>query len=165
MALTLFALVMSGLATSTAIGLRLVSSSNGRQLASQLATREIELLRRGNYASIGLSAAITPVAGTLDDNVSGSPQAFLVPEGPATPETVIINAGGVSHVVDPATTVVEGFVFKVHRYVTWVDDPAIAGSQNYKRVTVAAQWNAKTASGGPSRVVMSSLFTPPVTIP
>lgn len=85
-----------------------------------------------------------------------------MPEGPAAPETVIINATGVGHVVDPTTTVVEGFVFKVHRYVTWVDDPAIAGPQNYKRVTVAAQWNAENVAGSPSRVVLSSLFTPPV---
>lgn len=164
-ALTIFALVMTGLATSTAIGLKLVARSNGRQLASQLATRELELLRQASYSNVGLLAAPTAAdPGTLDEGrLDVGAQKFLVPDGPATPEAVIVVAG--TGAVNPRVTTesVGGFQFTIHRYVTWVDDPAISSStMDYKRATVAVQWRASGPAGGPSRVVLSSLFSPGV---
>lgn len=161
-ALTIFALVMIGLATSTAVGLRLVGASNGRQLASQLATRELELLRQENYDDVALltTDALSVDPGTLDDpNLDPVAQTFLVPDGPTTPEALVLSLNGV---VTPRVTTetIEGFKFSIRRYVTWVDDPAIAGTQDYKRVTVAVQWTAKAVTGAPSRVVLSSLFSP-----
>jgi len=48
---------------------------------------------------------------------------------------------------------------EVYQYVTWVDDPAMPGTSDYKRVTVVARW-----TGGPSthnrQVRMSTLVTP-----
>lgn len=162
-ALTIFAIVITGLATSTALGLRIVSASNGRQIASQLATKELEKLRRTPYLEIGLNGSIISVPGTLDDSqlaLSIPPGTFLVPGG-LSPEPLVPVATGDFFHSDPApaTTVnVEGFSFTITRYVTWVDDPDIAGTQDYKRASIAVQWRQKTAAGAPSRVVLSSLF-------
>ncbi|HUP70128.1 MAG TPA: prepilin-type N-terminal cleavage/methylation domain-containing protein [Acidimicrobiales bacterium] len=156
-ALTIFAIVVTGLATSTALALRIVGASNGRQIASQLATREIESLRRTSYATLGLTGPIaSPVPGTLDDKVDVATQRFTVPDGPGA--EALITTGPVVH--NPATVPVRGFLFTVTRYVTWVDDPAISPStQDYKRLTVAVQWRQKSLTGGPSRVVLSTLVT------
>lgn len=161
-AMTIFAIVLTGLATSTALGLRIVSASNGRQIASQLATKELEQLRRAAYTSIGLTVAPSLVAGSLDSQLSGSPPTDFAVPGAGTEPLVL--GGTVAHtdtLADGVTlkpTPVEGFSFTITRYVTWVDDPDLSGPQNYKRVTIAVEWRQKSISGGPSRVVLSSLF-------
>jgi hypothetical protein len=49
----------------------------------------------------------------------------------------------------------------VYQYVTWVDDPSISGTQDYRRVTVVTQYNQPAVSAGVSRLVrVSSYFTP-----
>lgn len=164
-ALTIFAIVITGLATSTALGLRIVSASNGRQIASQLATKELERLRRTAYDDIALSATPSLVAGTLDSALVGSPATDFAVPGAGTEPLVVSATGKVGHTDTEADGVtlkpktVEGFSFTITRYVTWVDDPDLPLIQDYKRATIAVQWRQKTATGGASRVVLSSIFS------
>jgi hypothetical protein len=53
---------------------------------------------------------------------------------------MIIDAtnGALPHIEDPVTVGVTQF--NIYRYVTWVDDPTIPGTQNYKRVVVVVTW-------------------------
>jgi hypothetical protein len=47
----------------------------------------------------------------------------------------------------------------VNQYVTWVDDPGLSGTQDYKRLTVVVQYNQPAVQGVSRLVRVSSFFT------
>jgi hypothetical protein len=72
--------------------------------------------------------------------------------------------GPVRHVESPVT--VGSTTVDVYQYVTWVDDPGIAGTQNLKRVTVVVEYH-HVALKGTSNILRESMVITPgsVTLP
>src|SRR5687767_9048254 len=54
LALALFAVMVVGIAASAGSGLRLTSTSNARQEATQIGVRAIEVMRGANYDTLGM---------------------------------------------------------------------------------------------------------------
>lgn len=135
MALALFAIVIVGLATTTYAGFRLVGTSDTRQTATQVAHREMELLRSVPYASVGL------VTSTVS-SYNGEP----------------VVLGGIAQPGPDAITS-EGERFTVTRWVTSVDDPATTSTtEDYKRVTIVVDWRRQDG-GNVAPTIVSSVFT------
>lgn len=158
MALGLFALVMAGVAASSSSGLRLVTKSNGRQTATQVAVREMELLRSTPYPSLGLNAAPAnnPDPDHPDNAVNGTN--YTVPGGVAEPLTVF-PTGSTDH--GPSLEVQNNVTYEVFRYVTWVDDPLTpATTTDSKRVTLVLRWTRDAGSSRPNTFALSSIFSP-----
>lgn len=160
MALAIFALVMTGVAASSSSGLRLVTKSNGRQTATQVTVQEMELLRSAPYASLGLSAALTKSTDpeNPDYAVSTSGTDYTVPETGATEPIAVFAGGSTAH--GPDTSTRNGRTFSVYRYVTWVDDTvSTTSTQDFKRVTLVAQWSGDNGSPAKNTFALSSLFS------
>ena len=160
-ALVIFGLVITGIAASSSSGLRLVTKSNGRQTATQLAVQEMELLRSTPYDSLGLAAALTksPDPDHPDSAVSTSGTAYTVPSTGTTEPLTILSGGSTAH--GPIAASRNGFQFSMYRYVTWLDDPANPlAIEDYKRVTIVVMWAADAGSTKPNIFAMSSLFSP-----
>lgn len=153
MAVGLFALVSAGLVTSMRGGLNLIGSANGRQTATQLATRWLEEARGFPYDALGLAAGTTfGGAGTPDEAVAATGTGYTYDAG-AGPEPLIVNdesQGGLTHHDEVE---LNGHRLGLYRYVTWVtagDDP-----HAYKRVTVVVQQLDATTA----RAVRTALST------
>ena len=160
-ALVIFGLVITGIAASSSSGLRLVTKSNGRQTATQLAVQEMELLRSTPYDSLGLPAALAQVADPdhPDSAVSSSGTAYTVPSTGTTEPLTILAGGSTAH--GPIAASRNGFTFSMYRYVTWLDDPANPlSTEDYKRVTIVVVWAGDAGSPTPNTFAMSSLFSP-----
>jgi hypothetical protein len=155
------------------------------EAAISLAQREVERLRQFGYADLGLTAAPTPAAGGADANpdnpdeyVSGSN--FLVrsnfrdrgsappPGVPATGEPFVAPlAAGVSPTPDRMSS--NGYLFDVHRYVTWVNLTCTVGGtdrcpgpRDAKRITVAVRpIAAQQVVAGTKPVWVSTVLTDP----
>jgi PKD repeat protein len=76
-------------------------------------------------------------------------------------EALIVDTAGpgpVDHIESPVT--VGTTVVDVYQYVTWVDDPGIAGSQNLKRLTVVVQYHSVPTIGQARMLRESVVLTP-----
>src|SRR4051794_4747193 len=160
-ALTLLAIVAVGFALTSGTGFRTIAIARQRQTATDLLSARIEHLRNIPYDEIALSSQ--PVHATDPAN----PDSFVAADGTTydvtgdgNSEALIVDTshGSVLHYEDPVQ--VSTTVMRIYQYVTWVDDPAVSGAQNYRRVTVVAQFRAPAANGVNQMVRMSSLFTP-----
>lgn len=153
LALSLFALVIVGVAASANAGLRLTGVSNSRQAATQVATEHIELLRSSEFTTLGMPAGQTyDGAGTPDENVTGGN--YLVPlSNPVTEPLVIGTTLPNGHKPPPVKLGARSF--QVYQYVT---DPA--GPDIEKRVTVVVRFKDTSAAGGEDEVAFSSLVAP-----
>src|SRR5690242_4523982 len=142
-------------------GFRTIAVARQRQTAADILSARIEHLRNIPYAEVALSSH--PVHGTSptdpDSSVSNDGTSFDVTgNGNFEPLIVDTSTGSVLHFEDPVK--VSTTVMRIYQYVTWVDDPNLAGTQNYRRVTVVAQFHAPAENGVNQIVRMSSLFTP-----
>jgi hypothetical protein len=159
MAMSILAIVALGFAASTALGLRTVLFARQRQTASELASGRLEHLRSVPYSQVALSTA--PVHSTDPGNpdyaVSSDGTTYTPSGGTAEALVVDTTNGGVLHFEDPVQ--VGSTLMRIYQYVTWVDDPAIPGPQNYKRVTVVVEYRAPSVNGVSRTVSQSSLFT------
>jgi hypothetical protein len=158
-AMSILAIVALGFATSTALGLRTVLLARQRQTASELASARLEHLRSVPYSQVALSTA--PVHSTDNENpdyeVSADGSTYTL--GTGAHEVLVVDEadGGVLHFEDPVQ--VGSTLMRIYQYVTWVDDPAISGTQDYKRVTVVVEYKAPSVNGVSKTVSQSSLFT------
>ena len=161
-AMSVLAIVMAGLGLTVASGFQGVALSRQRQVAEAAANKRLEEWRDVDYAQLAL--ATDPVhstdptypdyfvavgGGSFDWNGKGAYEPLIV-------DTV--TPGPVQHVESPVqvgTTVVD-----VYNYVTWVDDPAIPGSQNLKRVTAMVRYRTLGKAGTARVLRQSALFTP-----
>jgi hypothetical protein len=66
--------------------------------------------------------------------------------------------GPVAHIESPVT--VGNTVVDVYQYVTWVDDPAIDGTENLRRVTVVVAYHNVAVKGTDHILRESMVFTP-----
>ncbi len=160
-ALSLLAMVGVGFTLTVGSGFRSIAVARQRQTAADILSARIEHLRNLPYAEVALSSQ--PVhaesATDPDSSVSNDGTGYDVTgNGDVEPLIVDTSAGSVLHFEDPVR--VSTTVMRIYQYVTWVDDPNVAGTQNYRRVTVVAQYHAPAANGVNQLVRMSSLFTP-----
>ena len=157
-AITILAMVAGGFAVSMSLGLRTVALARQRQTAADLATARLEHLRSVPYSQIATNPA--PVHNSDPTNpdyfVSGDGSQYDI-DGEGTLEPLVVDeiAGGVLHLEDPVQ--VGATVMEIYQYVTWVDDPSIAGTQDYKRVTVVVRYKAPSVHGV-NRIVRASSF-------
>jgi prepilin-type N-terminal cleavage/methylation domain-containing protein len=159
-AVSLLAVVAVGFTMSIGVGFKSIAVARQRQTASEVVNARLEHLRSLPYGQVALSTAIAhePDAGNPDSFVSADGSAYDVTgDGDLEPLVVEASGGLVLHFEDPVQ--VSTTVMRVFQYVTWVDDPAVTGTEDYKRVTVVAQFRSPAASGVSQFVRASSLFT------
>jgi prepilin-type N-terminal cleavage/methylation domain-containing protein len=160
-ALTLISTVALGFSLTVGSGFRTIAVARQRQTASDILSARIEHLRNIPYEEVALSSQPVHASDSTDPDffVANDGTTYDV-DGDGTLEALIVDVdhGSVLHFEDPVQ--VSSTVMRIYQYVTWVDDPAVAGTQNYRRVTVVAQFKAPAANGVNQMVRMSSLFTP-----
>lgn len=136
-------------ALTAAIGssARVLTQGGQRQVASNEASGELEDLRNIPYANSALTTQLTysPDESNPDHWVSSGGTSFDY-DHDGTFEPLVIDAasGQVSHI---GTELTGSTALTVYRYVTWVDDPAVTGTQDYKRVVVVAVYPAAVKIG------------------
>jgi hypothetical protein len=165
-AITLLTLVMTGLAASVGISLKTVQLARSRQVAEAAANKRLEELRDVDYPQLAMDSM--PVYDANPDKpdhfVDGTSYDYT---GKGDLEPMIVETsppGPVRHVESPVT--VGSTTVDVYQYVTWVDDPGIAGTQNLKRVTVVVEYH-HVALKGTSNILRESMVITPgsVTLP
>lgn len=157
-AITILAIVATGFAVSVSLGFREVALARQRQTAADLASARLEHLRSVPYTQIAVNPAPAHTSDTTNPDyyVSADGTTYDV-DGEGTIETLVIDttSGGVLHLEDPVQ--VGATVMEIYQYVTWVDDPTITGTQDYKRVTVAVRYKAPSVHGI-NRIVRATSF-------
>ena len=162
-ALALIAIVAVGFIASVSIGMRTVAVARQRQVASELASARLEHMRNVPFSQVALSSAATqsPDVTNPDYWVSSGGSTYDVNgDEPGGSESLIVDTdnGDVLHIEDPVT--VGSTVMEIYQYATWVDDPGIAGTQDYRRLTVVIRYKAPAVTGVNKLYRASTLFTP-----
>ena len=123
-AISILAIVMSGLALSIGVDYKAVALARARQVAESVANQRLEELRDVDYDTMALASQ--PVHSTDPTNpdyyVSTNGVNYDV-TGTGQNEALIVDSpdGPVDHIESPVT--VGTTVVDVYQYVTWVDDP------------------------------------------
>lgn len=146
-AIALFAIIIVGVAASAMAGMTLVGRSSARQVAVQLAGKELEELRALPYGELGhTTAPASAAAPSPNARISGGN--FNVPD--VGPEVLLVDA---AFKVNPQTEAVttEDIRFTVYRYVT-------SAPGSLKRVTVTVTWEGSSRTV-PNRVDASTLVS------
>lgn len=160
-AISIVAIIMTGLALSISVNYKAVALARNRQVAESVANERLEELRDIDYASLALSSQ--PTHSTDPENpdyfVSASGTTYDI-DGQGNDETLIVNAGSgpVQHIETPVT--VGNTVVDVYQYVTWVDDSSIPGTQNLKRISVVVSYH-NVPQIGLSRILRESVILTP----
>lgn len=157
--ITLMAMVAVGFAASVSMGFRTIALARQRQTASEVASARLEHLRAVPYEDIRMDVKPVHDPDTThpDYYVSGSDYDV---SGDGDIEPMVVASGseawGVLHVEDPVT--IGATQMEIYQYATWVDDPAVAGAEDFKRVTVVVRYKAPSVNGVNQLVRASSLF-------
>jgi prepilin-type N-terminal cleavage/methylation domain-containing protein len=163
-AMSILAIVMSGLALSIGVDYKAVALARARQVAEAAANKRLEELRDVDYATMALSATGRPTHSTDSTNPdyyvtpnSGNGTTYDVTGAGLNEALIIADPGepGIDHIESPVT--IGTTVVDVYQYVTWVDDAAIAGTQNLKRLTVVVQYHS-VPTIGQSRLLRESVI-------
>lgn len=151
-ALCIFGIVAGALVVASGGSMRMIGSSNGRQGATQLASKEMEHLRSTPYTTLGLedSTDFVTAPGSPDEGVDAGGQTFVVPLENGQREDLVYG-GTVGHHDRVGTG---GFRYEIYRYVT---DPAAGVEQ--RRGTVIVTWIANGEEADRQQIVLSSLFS------
>jgi prepilin-type N-terminal cleavage/methylation domain-containing protein len=159
-ALSVLAIGFFTLASAMGLGLREVALGRQRQSATEIANARLEHLRNLAYDDVELSSQPThstdpsnPDSYVSNDNASYD----VTGKGAYEPLVVDTTNGQVLHLEDPVT--VGTTQMSVYQYVTWVDDPSISGTQNYKRITVVVVFKQPSINGIAQFVRASSFVT------
>jgi hypothetical protein len=74
-------------------------------------------------------------------------------------ESLIVDtgAGDITHITSESVGTV---ALTEYQYVTWVDDPSISGTQDYKRVTIVVTYSAADSPGRSHQIQLSAFLTP-----
>jgi len=161
-AISILAIIMTGLALSIGVNYKAVALARSRQVAESIANQRLEELRDVDYDSMALSSqpVHSAVVTNPDYYVSTNGVNYDV-TGTGQNEVLIVDTAGpgpVEHIESPVT--VGTTVVDVYQYVTWVDDPGIAGLQNLKRLTVVVQYHS-VPTVGQSRMLRESVVLTP----
>lgn len=163
-AVSVLALVMSGIALSIGVNYKAVALARARQVAEASANKRLEELRDVDYASMALSSQPTHSSDPTNPDhwVSTNGTTYDV-TGQGDDETLIVNSpnGPITHLESPVT--IGTTVVDIYQYVTWVDDPGIPGTQNLKRLSVVVEYHTVPIVGG-SRILRESVILTPGTV-
>jgi prepilin-type N-terminal cleavage/methylation domain-containing protein len=168
-ALALVAVVAVGFMLSVALGFRAIAVARQRTTASELASKRLENLRNVPFERIAINRSFLQATDPLLEHSpdTESPNHFISTSnteydvtGKGDFEPLIMDDvdGEIDYIDDPIQ--VGSTVMEVYQYATWVDDPDIAGTQNYKRITVVVRYKAPAANGVSKFLRSSTLFTP-----
>ena len=162
-ALALIAIVSVGFIASVSLGMRTVAVARQRQTASELASARLEHMRNIPFEQVALSSPATMSSDPTNPDYwvsSDGSQYDVNGDEPGGLETLIVDTanGDVLHLEDPVQ--VGATVMEIYQYATWVDDPAIAGAEDYRRLTVVIRYKAPSVSGVNKLYRSSTLFTP-----
>lgn len=144
-AILIVMIFMAASAASLISGYRAIRQTKYFQQGTALGNRAVEGARDVNYDSLAMLN--TDLAGDADiiPNCPPlvGPGSFYDPGGPALDCERIVSADGNVEIINHIQTVtIEGKVFTIKRYVTWVDNDDQGGSgQDYKRVSVVVEWD------------------------
>jgi prepilin-type N-terminal cleavage/methylation domain-containing protein len=159
-AMSILAIVMSGLALSIGVDYKAVALSRSRQVAEAAANKRLEELRDVDYATMAL-APPGPTHSTDATNpdyyVSADGKNYDVTGAGQNEALIVADVGepGIDHLESPVT--IGTTIVDVYQYVTWVDDPSIAGTQNLKRLTVVVQYHS-VPTVGQARMLRESVI-------
>ncbi len=165
-AMLVMSIAILGVIGSMGSGLTLVGHSRQRSSASAVAQERLERARSIPYENVATYEQPThnPDAEHPDHRVTTDNTSYDVEDGPTESLIVDIVDGALKHLDDPVT--VGNTEFTVHQFVTWVDDPSITGTENYKRVTAVVTWKYPVQSGSIRRVFFSTFVSDgAVTVP
>jgi hypothetical protein len=162
-ALALIAIVAVGFTVSIGLGFRTIAVARQRTTASEIAAARLEHLRNIPFEYISLSSAPSYNADPEhpDHWLSADGSTYDVngdESGGVEPLIVDTTYGDVLHLEDPVQ--VGSTVMEIYQYATWVDDPAIPGTEDYRRVTVVVRYKAPAVNGINKILRSSTLFTP-----
>ena len=154
------AVAVTGVIGVMGSGMSLVGHSRQRSLGVALAQERLERIHGYPYEDVALNTSPAPARSqdpaSPDHRLSADGTRYDVGDGSFEP-LVVSDAGSVTH-IDPAYTPPgTDTEFSVYQYVTWVDDPNVAGTTDYKRITVVAVWNYPVNSG-PRHMVTQSTY-------
>jgi len=157
-ALSILTFGFLALATSASVGARLLAEGKQRQAASEIASRYLEHVRNIPYDQVGLAASPTQSSDTdnPDYYVSGDGLQYDW-KGAGAYEDLVIESDG--HVPHTENVTVFPTQMTVYQYITWIDDPEVVGTQDYKRVTIVAFYLTPVNTGRPTSVRASALLT------
>lgn len=149
------------LASATGSASRILTRGTQRQVATAEANGQLEDLRNLAFSTVALSSqpAHSPDESHPNYAVSGDGTTFDATHS-SSPETLIVDtsAGQVAHLQSAVR--VGSTTMDIFKYVTWVDDPNITGTQDYRRVTVIARYLDGGATARPRTVQVAALVTP-----
>jgi hypothetical protein len=162
-AAALFLVISAGVLAMLVNGETRTHGAEHHEAAISLAQREVERMRQVGYADLGMTTA-NPVAAAAGTDANPSNPAEYVSGGnllvrsnfrdrasdppPGVPDTGEPFVGPLTGGIDPAPQrlTAGGFLFDVHRYVTWVDlecdlggTDRCPGTRDGKRIVVAVR--------------------------
>ena len=145
-----------GLTGAMTFGMVAVGSARQRSTAVAAASERIEQVRNLPYSEIALDVepAHDPDADHPNHRVTTDSPSLYDVHGDGSLVEPFAVGGSLTHEEGPITAGTT--VLHVYQYVTWVDDPNIDGTENYKRITVVASLDAPAQSGSSSQVSLST---------
>lgn len=153
------AIAVIGVVSSLAFGMTMVGGARQRSTASTVAGERIERVHNLPFDRVALyeqpehnTDPNHPDYRVTEDNLS-----YQVESGATEPLIVDLANGALKHLDDPFT--LGQTEFSVFQFVTWVDDPDIAGTQNYKRVSVVVRWKFPVESSTSNTLRVSTLVS------
>jgi len=166
------AAAITGVIRTMSSGFSLVGQARQRSLGTSVAEQAIEHAHNLDYGRVALNDCVDPNpacppahstdASNPDFNVSENGRTYDSDgsAGPQPSEPLIVDTtnGALPHIEDPVTVGVTQF--NIYQYVTWVDDPKIPGTQNYKRVVVVVTWEYPARASTLHSVTRSTLIRP-----
>jgi hypothetical protein len=161
-ATSIFSIGVLGIVGTMGSSLSLVGNSRQRSSAVAVAQERLERVHTIPYDRValycGCQASTTPAHSTdtsNPDNAITTDNSSYVVDGSHT-EPLIFDStnGAIKHIDDPVT--VGHTEFNIYQYVTWYDDPQVAGTQDYKRIVVVVTWKFPVETGRTNRVFQST---------
>jgi len=165
-AMGVLSVAVLGVVGTMGLGMSLTGASRQRSSASAIAVERLERSRNAPYDRLATYEQPTHSgdATSPDYKVSTDNTQYQVTGGTNEPLIVDTVNGALKHLDDPTT--VGNTQFSVYQYVTWVDDPQIPGTQDYKRVTVVVIWKYPVHTGTSHTITQSTFVSPgSVTLP
>lgn len=158
--LGLMSVALVALAHASTTGARMLVQSRQRQVATQQASAHLEHIRDMAYANVALSSqpAHSTDAKDPDFYVSSNGLTYDHSKDGAGNEDLVVDATA-GQVVHTESLTVGTTPLTIYQYVTWVDDPNVGGTQDYKRVVVVAAFSSAQNPGRPHTVAVSALMT------
>lgn len=160
-ALTLIAVGFLALAGVAGSGARMLLQGRQRQAATEISSRQIEHMRNLPYSDVALDAPLVQDSDPAHpDSGVGLDGTSYDHDGNGDHESLVIAASGRVPHVEAFT--VGTTALTAYQYITWVDDPQIAGTQDYKRITIVVWFDAPAGGGRPRTLSASTLLSPGV---